>query len=190
MTVPTSMDVAARLCIARNVAAHRTRRVYELVPSVLLEHDDASLDRVAAICNEPTVYETLFAERLGGRPYSEEDADSFLSWADVGWAIGTHFVYLLIDESARIAGAIDIKSPTLESGEIGYWLSADDSGLMTNSVLTLCDIARDAGFRGLHALVRPHNERSARVLERAGFDRTDDVERDGHRYHCYHRRLS
>ncbi len=64
---------------------------------------------------------------------------------------------------------MDIKSANLESAEIGYWLSAHHSGVMTNAVCALVQLARDAGYAELFALIRPTNTRSANVVARAGF---------------------
>lgn len=181
--------LAARLCVVRPITSHRTGEQYELTPVVLLESDEERRHQIVRICNEPLIYSTLFDRILDGRPYGHEKAGHFFEWGSAGWEVGTHFVYALIDGEGRLAGAIDIKSPALASAEIGYWLSAHHSGIMTNAVEALAGVARDAGFHALHALVDPANERSARVLLRAGFEPTGAAERNGRTFNRYERRL-
>lgn len=181
--------IAAQLCSVRTVVGYRDERSYELTPVVVLEPTVAIERSIAAVCNEPLIYSTLFAHILSGRRYSEDDAARFLGWGSEGWEDATHFVYLLLDERTEVAGAIDIKSPTLASAEIGYWLSEEHSGIMTNAVEAIAGLARDAGFSGLHALVRPDNGRSERVLLRAGFSGVGEEERNGKSYNRFERNL-
>lgn len=123
---------------------------------------------IVLICNEPPIYDLLFAERCAGKPYALADAERFLAWAERGWCDGTHFVYLIRGEGGGTAGAVDIKSANLPSAEIGYWLGARHSGVMTNAVRALCELAQIAGYAELFELVRQTNLRSANVLARAG----------------------
>ena len=127
------------------------------------------LDQIVAICNQPLIYRQLFAARLAGRPYSLDDARWFVSWSRQGWHEQTHFVFLIVDSAGSVIGAVDIKSADLASAEVGYWMSAEHGGVMTNAVLALCDIAAETGYRKLFGLVEEGNTKSAGVLTRAGF---------------------
>jgi RimJ/RimL family protein N-acetyltransferase len=187
---PDPTEISARLCTVRTVANHRGDRAYALTPVIILEPSATHAAEIARICNEPLIYSMLFADLLGGRPYGEHDATRFLEWAEAGWEEGSHFVYVLVDPSGRIAGAVDIKSPSLSSAEIGYWLGVEHGGVMTHAVVAIGEIAHDAGFAELFGLVRPDNERSARVLERAGYIPNGDIERNGRTYRRYLRRLN
>ncbi|HVZ40576.1 MAG TPA: GNAT family N-acetyltransferase [Candidatus Kapabacteria bacterium] len=165
---------------------HRTGGIYRIVP--VDEEFVGGPEAIAAIvecCNQPLIYDLLFAERCAGVPYSESDAAGFLDWCRAGWREGTHFPFVLCDAGGTVAGAMDIKSAERPSAEIGYWLSADHSGVMTNAVRALAMMARHAGYRGLHALVRPENDRSHRVLQRAGFHPAGRAERGGKVYDRY-----
>ncbi len=53
---------------------------------------------------------------------------------------------------------------------------------MTNAVLKLCDIAKEAGYRCLFALATLENEKSARVLLRANFIYEGQIFRDNIAY--------
>ncbi|MBC8135753.1 MAG: GNAT family N-acetyltransferase [Fibrella sp.] len=156
-------ELLAKRCPILNV---RTGANYELVPANRTEADPAT---IVLICNEPPIYDLLFAERYAGKPYVPADAERFLAWAERGWRDGTHFVYLLRSESGAVAGALDIKSANLPSTEIGYWLGVHHSGVMANAVSALLEVARNAGYAELFGLVRQTNTRSANVLKRAGF---------------------
>ncbi|MBS1911532.1 MAG: GNAT family N-acetyltransferase [Bacteroidetes bacterium] len=162
---------------------HRTGGVYRIVP---VDEDftggAAAIEAIVECCNQPLIYDLLFAERCAGVPYSGSDAAGFLDWCRAGWREGTHFPFLLCDAGGTIVGAMDIKSAERPTAEIGYWLSADHSGVMTNAVRILATIAGHAGYRGLHALVRPGNDRSRGVLDRAGFRPAGRAERGGNVY--------
>jgi RimJ/RimL family protein N-acetyltransferase len=144
---------------------------------------------IAIICNEPLIYHRLFHKRLGGQPYSLAKAQGFLRWAKQGWRDRSWFVFLLRDSNDQVVGAIDIKSTHTEGAEIGYWASATSPGVMTNAVFELCDVAREAGYRQLFALIAPDNVQSLGVVSRAGFVQTEDLTRDGTRYRQFARSL-
>lgn len=188
MTIPEAASNTAALRCTRPLSRHGVDVPYMLTPLVLIDDTELAIGEITRICNEPMIHSTLFAEVLG-RAYAEADAENFFEWAEAGWSAGTHFVYAIVDGSGAVAGAIDIKSSDRASAEIGYWLSAGHSGVMTSAVEALCAIAASAGFEALHALVCPTNDRSARVLQRAGFTFASEVERAGRAYRRYDRRL-
>lgn len=144
-------------------------RPYALLRADALPFDPQRATNVAAVCNEPLVYDRLFRARRQGRPYAVEEGDEFLTWATAGWQDGTHFVFLLLDADGRVAGALDVKSPELDAGEVGYWLGGEHRGIMTTALLAMIDTAQEAGFRRLWACPDTDNFRSLALLERAGF---------------------
>lgn len=144
---------------------------------------------IATICNEPLIYHRLFSKMLGSQPYSLAKAQGFVRWAQQGWRDRTWFVFLLRDATDQIIAAVDIKSADTEGAEIGYWASAASPGIMTNAVLQLCEVARDAGYRRLFALIDPDNAQSLGVVRGAGFIQTEDVARDGTHYRQFARSL-
>lgn len=90
----------------------------------------------------------------------------------------------------RCAGFCAYRETLIMGAEIGYWARASSSGIMTNTVLELCELAKEAGYQRLLALVAPENEKSIRVTMRAGFVRADDVMRNGRRYLQFTKHLS
>ncbi|MBC8145248.1 MAG: GNAT family N-acetyltransferase [bacterium] len=181
------LAASTALCSTRELIVFGSDARYTLVPTLLFDETESTHEEIVRICNEPLIYSMLFASAFEGRRYERDDALRFLDWGDAGWEEATHFVYVITDATGAIAGAIDIKSPTFSSAEIGYWLSAEHSGVMTAAVVAITSLAHDAGFVELHALVRPENERSARVLTRAGFERAGNVDREGRVYDRYAR---
>jgi len=152
---------------------------------VVTEHD---FGKIVEICNEPKVYEILFQQKLSGKPYSLEQARSFIYWAKEGWENDTHFVFLLRDTDGQIGAAVDIKSNNLDSSEVGYWATNHKPGIMTNAVLALCQIARENLYKSLYALVRTDNPKSIAVLEKVGFKLSTEglpEKKDGHIYNTY-----
>ncbi|MBN1153167.1 MAG: GNAT family N-acetyltransferase [Dehalococcoidia bacterium] len=131
---------------------------------------DADIADIVSICNESLVWRFLFRDRLGGRSYRQEDARSFVEWARKGWESGEHMVFFLRDQEKHIGACIDIGG-LAESGEalIGYWAGVHHGGVMTNAVESLSQLAAEAGYLKLVALVEGENVRSSAVLRRAGF---------------------
>lgn len=167
---PFMLSVAELLAKSCPIANVKSGERYVLVPGTEEVTSSArDVPELLAICNEPRIYDLLFAKRCAGEPYATADAEMFLTWAARGWRDQTHFVYLLRDGVGQIVGAIDIKSANRESAEIGYWLSCHHSGIMTGAVQSVTERAREAGYVELFALVRQTNMRSTNVLIRAGF---------------------
>lgn len=133
---------------------------------------------VAAVCNEPLVYDRLFRARRQGQPYAVTEGEGFLEWAAAGWRDGTHFVFLLLDDEEHVVGALDVKSAERDAGEVGYWLGAAHCGIMTSALLAMLDAAREAGFVRLWARPDADNTRSLALLDRAGFSTYVPVDAD------------
>ena len=128
------------------------------------------ISTIVRICNEPLVYGSLFRDRLDGRPYTEQDAHDFIAWAREGWSSGEQMFFLLLDPRGEIAAAIDIRAlDESRASLIGYWCSSYHSGLMTNAVERLAELALQAGYLKFVALVECENVRSISVLKRTGF---------------------
>ncbi len=92
-------------------------------------------------------------------------------------AQGLMLPHVILDESGRVAGRItlnEIVRGPFQSCLLGYWLNAADNGrgLATAAVLDIIKVAFDElGLHRIQAGTLPHNVRSQRVLERAGFTR-------------------
>lgn len=148
---------------------HLTGETYALVRAEDIEAYPHCAERVASICNEPLIYNTLFRESLNGKSYSLEKAEQFISWAKEGWSEETYFVFFICNENNDLVGCMDIKSAQLDLAEIGYWTSDKVSGSTTNALVALIRCALAIGYRSFVAYVKYGNERSIRALERAGF---------------------
>ncbi len=145
-------------------------------------YDNSDFGEIASICNQKLVYDFLFKEKLKDRPYTQEDAKDFISWAQEGWRRNEYFVFLIRNSRNKIMAAVDIKSNDIKSAEIGYWSSSDTPGIMTNAVTILCTVAMQAGFGELYGLTVPNNIRSQNVLSRAGFKNEGNFKQKGKNY--------
>lgn len=143
---------------------------YSLVALDLIEPSAEIIGQVTSICNEQLVYDWLFREMLSDQPYPPSMAKEWLAWGRDGWKQNTHFVFAVVDQNGGIAAACDIKSADASWAEVGYWSSNDHRGVMSNAVVELIDLAREAGFEHLFAETRKGNTRSQGVLRRAGFE--------------------
>lgn len=172
------MKPAFSLPVLEPLQNHLTGEPYRLESVDSAQRYSEQVQAIVDICNQPLVYEWIFAQRLGGKPYPPERARQFLAWGEQGWQQQTHFLFL-ITHQGQVVGACDIKSPDLHLAEVGYWMSALHPGIMTNALKRLCQVARKAGYRKLFAKVKPGNTKSIGVLERAGFGGWEDVVSDG-----------
>lgn len=163
------MDASFFYLQAKLIQNHLTQERFSLVPLDDNFFPANACDQIVKIVNQPLIYSLLFSEKLKGRAYNSQDAEGFLEWAQRGWREGSYFVFLILTPRQTIAGAIDIKSNNPESAEIGYWMSDEHPGVMTNAVKELVNSARQAGYRELFAWTRETNLKSAGVLRRAGF---------------------
>ncbi|MEI6462641.1 MAG: GNAT family N-acetyltransferase [bacterium] len=134
-----------------------------------LDLAESDFQDITDICNQPLVYEFIFSEKLLGKPYPIEKAHDFLSWSEKGWKEGKYFPFVIRDENKKIIGAIDIKSNNIENAAIGYWIDGGITGFMTNALLGIVSLAKEAGYKSLVALARQDNYRSKDVLTRGGF---------------------
>jgi RimJ/RimL family protein N-acetyltransferase len=89
-------------------------------------------------------------------------------------ASGRLFPLVIIDGDAIVGGAsLNNYEPFRDRVEIGYWLfpQGRGRGVATRAVRGLADHLFQVGVLRVEAVVRPENELSIRVLERAGFTR-------------------
>lgn len=143
---------------------------------------EADKQRIASICNQEAIYNFLFRKRLKGEPYQISSAEGFIEWARKGWENSEYFVFLTRNSAGEIVGAIDLKSNKTVDPEVGYWMDVNVPGYMSNIVAGLMKKAKKAGAVSLIAYTKPENEKSKRVLLRAGFEyagRVDHADADG-----------
>lgn len=111
-------------------------------------------------------------------PYTEEDARHWLALASriddendacINWAVR--------NRSGRLIGGIGrllVSGKDSHADEIGYWLARPyrNRGVMSLVVRAFCDYWFEQGILvRISAVVFNHNLASARVLEKAGFER-------------------
>lgn len=171
--------------ICEPVRRHNSEQQFSLVRADSLVANERTLQQLVAVCNEPEIYRWLFADLCGGKPYSPKDADAWLYWAYRGWSENTHFAFAVLDQWGDVLAACDIKSNSVIDAEIGYWCSTAASGIMTDAVRAMIDVALRAGFRSFIAYTRPGNVRSVAVLGRLGFARPTVAGDDGRFRHRY-----
>lgn len=111
-------------------------------------------------------------------PYRYEHAISWIerSIAERKAGVGFPFVIIRRDDN-RLIGSVDLSIEEDSScGMLGYWLGADfwGEGYATEAAKAVVDFAFDRlDLREVNASVLPENERSVRVLEKAGLSYVD-----------------
>ncbi|MGJ8657908.1 MAG: GNAT family N-acetyltransferase [Akkermansiaceae bacterium] len=167
------------------VRNHLTGSTYFLRRADEVEATDTMLERLIAISNEPKVYSWIFQERLKGQAYGMAMAKGFFKMGSDGWNNHEQFVFMLLTEDGHPAANIDIKTADINGAEIGYLSSNKHSGVMTNTVLAVAAIAREAGYTMLWARSLKDNIDSSRVLVRAGFTFNEKRSTECETYHYY-----
>lgn len=161
------------------IANAKNGRVYWFLPADQVRKNPKIFAQMVEICNESLIYETLFRKMLNGFPYTERLASDFIDFAHHGWEKHTHFVFFILDQDENLVGCCDIKSNNLEEAEIGYWLSQDHSGIMSNVIEELKTQAFATGFKKLSAFCTPNNTKSQEVLKRCLLNFVSEVSKDG-----------
>ena len=175
--------------IKREIVNFLTGEKYEIVGGSDVIFTEEDIRKIVEICSRPNTYDILFKKKFDGKPYTEENAKSFINFVKEGWEKQTHFVFIIRKSDSEIIGAIDIKSADLDRAEIGYWTDENYSGFMTNTVNELLSLAREGGFKKLFAGVLARNSKSAGVLERSGFVKIKEDIKDDEAHFEYERQL-
>jgi RimJ/RimL family protein N-acetyltransferase len=105
-------------------------------------------------------------------PYTIESAQEFLAQVDPQLV----FAIVVADQLVGMLGITGVEEPV----EIGYWVGRLywGRGFATAAVALLVEEARGRGIRRLAADVFPDNAASARVLEKNGFVRQGEIQKD------------
>lgn len=105
-------------------------------------------------------------------PYTLEAAEEFLAQVDRRLIFGI----VVADQLVGMVGMMGMEEPV----EIGYWVGRPywGRGFATAAVALLVEEAQRLGIRSLVAHVFPDNAASARVLEKNGFARQGEVQKD------------
>jgi len=125
-----------------------------------------------AIADDPLVARWMRASRFPS-PYTLADAERWIS-SVLAAPVETHFLIEVDGEPAGGMGIVDLVEDEEGIGVIGYWLGRRfwGRGIATDAARTLARHAfDDRGFRRLESAVYAPNVASARVLEKAGFQR-------------------
>jgi RimJ/RimL family protein N-acetyltransferase len=125
---------------------------------------------VAAACQDPEIARWL---ALVPQPYTEEDARFYVQ--DCIDAPEDRRPFAITDASTgEVVGSIDMRINRLQTGHIGYWMTAEarGRGLTTAALRALSRWGiEDLGLGRVELVTDPENIASQRVAEKAGFQR-------------------
>ncbi len=139
--------------------------------SVVQTTDQAAL---VAYLQEPQIHQQTL--RLP-YPYTEHDAEAWIHFVLENTGKPAVTVLAIRRPDGPLIGVIGVErgqGASRSTGEIGYWLARPfwGQGIMTQALGAFTKFAfRDLGFLRLEATMFPGNDGSARVLEKAGFQR-------------------
>jgi len=104
-------------------------------------------------------------------PFRMRDAEAFLA-RPVDPVLPSLLILERTSGAPQLVGACGLGRRSSGAVEMGYWVARPywDRGFATEACTALIDIARTLGLRSLEASHFVDNPRSARVLEKLGFD--------------------
>lgn len=160
--------------IRRAIENFKTGEMLEVCGGRDMSFSEEDVKRIAEICSQKDK-QFMFEDFIQGNKYTEENARNFIKFVKDGWVNKTHYVFFIRKSDGEIVGCMDIKG---QGGEVGYWADENYSGFMTNAVSELSSIAKEAGFSKLFAWVRDWNVKSVGALERAGYEKAFEEEKE------------
>jgi RimJ/RimL family protein N-acetyltransferase len=101
------------------------------------------------------------------RPYTDEDARSFVTADDLGHQFA-------VTEHGEVVGSIGMRVNQFGTGHIGYWCAkeARGRGLTPRALRLVCRFGlEELGLGRLELITDPDNHASQRVAEKIGFQR-------------------
>jgi ribosomal-protein-alanine N-acetyltransferase len=137
---------------------------------VLRPMDLADAPRVQLLAGHPEVAATTV---MIPHPYPDGAAEAWIATHEEAWRDGieaTFAVALKADE--LLVGAMALRTPQAEEGEMGYWIAVDHwgRGYATEALCRLTRFAlEELGMRRVYAHHLAFNPASGRVLVKAGF---------------------
>lgn len=149
------------------------------MPSLERLHADHA-DRLLAFERENRAYFAASVPDRGDEYFAQfaQRHRDLLAEQDAGIC---HF-HLLVGDGGEVLGRVNLLDVADGTAELGYRIAqrAAGRGLATEAVRQVCELARtDYGLVGLWAVTTLDNLGSRTVLERAGFQATDEREVDG-----------
>lgn len=175
--------------INTTISNFKTGESYQFQGGADVVFTEEDIQRLVEICNQKEIYDFLFGWRMGGKPYTEENARWFANSFAQGWKDSSHFIFIIRNTSNLIVGAIDIKSADSERAEVGYWADNQSSGFITNALIEMSSHAKIAGYKKLFAKVVLGNEKSENVLKRGGFEMVGTEEVGERKYSVFEKVL-
>lgn len=128
---------------------------------------------VAIACNRPEM--ARFVPVLPS-PYTEEDAETFVAYAEQAWEEGSSAPFAIESVGGEPLGAVEVHRSGTDIGlaGVGYWLRPEGRGrgAATEAVRLVCEWAfRHLAIERINLITDPENRASQKVAERVGFHR-------------------
>ena len=169
----------------------------EGVPTVSLRVDELLLrpwrptdaEAVFTICQDPEIARWVTIPQ----PFLAADADAFIEAARAMWRDGTGAPFAITEAAGdRVLGAVTRFGPDGHQATVGLWLAPEARGrgvgsralrLVTDWTFATTEVIR------IDTFIMVGNERSDRMVERAGFQREGilrswDLQHDGRPVDC------
>lgn len=134
------------------------------------KESEEDVNRFTEILNEPIIYNLFYAHKIPDHaPVETNSAQSFIKDDIKGWTEKTSYGFFIRNSEGKIVGHASLEAKDATSAVIHYMFSENFRGVATNTVLKICELAKEAGFQKLIADTVETNEKSQEVLARAGF---------------------
>jgi RimJ/RimL family protein N-acetyltransferase len=160
---------------------HLIRLPARLTDGVIVLDEHTSVDAADVAAGEDVEIARRFD---GGRPTTARLAQAFIrQYIERREAGGPEVTYALRLPDRTLVGGVEVRRPTAECAEVGYWVYPRfrGHGYALRGLRLLCDAAIGAfeGLVELSALIEPDNPASLRTAEAAGFREAGPVVEHG-----------
>jgi RimJ/RimL family protein N-acetyltransferase len=156
----------------------RNYKTNKLATLVLVDIDfklsEKQLSEIEKIFNQTGV-KPIFGQKLMAKRITKDFIEDFLNHYKSGFKENKLYLFLII-EGNIVVGGIDLQVVDDEAATVGFWQDNKVSGYMTNSLVAVCKIAHEYGFKILDGYVEKENHYATKVLVRAGFDYLGEVQ--------------
>ena len=155
----------------RNFKTNKNANLVELTDLKLTR---SQINDLVRIFNQASV-KTIFGDKFQNKKLNNTFVTNFINYYLKQGEEEKLYLFLIIEE-VKIVGGIDLQVAKQGVATVGFWQDSGVSGYMTNSLIAVCKIAHDYGFKILDGYVEKKNHNAAKVLVLAGFDYFGEVQ--------------
>jgi RimJ/RimL family protein N-acetyltransferase len=153
---------------------HSAEKV-KLIPVENIKVDTNFLKQLNRLMNLPEI-SYLFDSYKVGNKINEIGTKKYINYAIKSWGIGSNFIYFILDENDIVVGSIDLQKENDESASLGFWISPEKLGFMTNILNYFLKLKVVRNYKTINSYTKPTNLKAINLLRRLNFIEQNKIE--------------